>query len=124
MQKKGHSFELLGTIAHLGPRTNTFGAIARLHNCVSRSIHDFFQEQGFLYVHTPIITSSDCEGAGEMFKVSTLKLDALPRKDGAVDFTHDFFHRPAYITVSVQLQVQSFACSLGKGYTFGRTCRA
>src|SRR5260370_30872245 len=85
MQKKGHSFEFLRTIAHLRPRTNTFGAIARLRNCVSRSIHDFFQEQGFLYLHTPIITCSDCEGAGEMFKVTALDFDKLPRKDGKCD---------------------------------------
>src|SRR5947209_1566358 len=124
LQKKGHSFEFLRGIAHLRPRTNTFGAIARVRNCVSRSIHDFFQEQGFLYIHTPIITSSDCEGAGELFKVTTLKLDALPRKDGALDFAHDFFHRPAYLTVSGQLQVEAFACSLGKVYTFGPTFRA
>src|SRR5436305_2309850 len=111
MQKKGHSFEFLRTIAHLRPRTNTFGAVTRVRNCVSRSIHDFFQEQGFLYIHPPIITSSDCEGAGELFKVTTLNLDAVPRKDGAVDFSHDFFHRPAYLTVSGQLQVEAFACS-------------
>src|SRR5437899_3318171 len=124
LQKKGHTFEFLRTIAHLRPRTNTFGAIARLRNCVSRSIHDFFQEQGFLYIHTPIITASDCEGAGEMFKVTTLDLDKLPRKDGAVDFSQDFFGRPAYLTVSGQLEGEIFACSLGKVYTFGPTFRA
>src|SRR6266478_6657012 len=124
IQKKGATFEFLRTKAHLRPRTNTFGAIARLRNCVSKSIHDFFQEQGFLYIHTPIITSSDCEGAGELFKVTTLKLDAVPRKDAAVDFTHDFFHRPTYLTVSGQLQVEAFACSLGKVYTLGPTFRA
>src|SRR5262245_59056844 len=86
LQKKGHSMEFLRTIAHLRPRANPFGAVTRVRHCVSRSIHDFFQEQGFLYVHTPIITSSDCEGAGEMFRVSTLKLDSVPRKEGAVDF--------------------------------------
>src|SRR5437763_8044397 len=99
LQKKGHSFEFLRTIAHLRPRTNTFGAITRLRNCVSRSIHDFFQEQGFLYIHPPIITASDCEGAGEMFKVTTLKLDQLPKKDGQIDFELDFFQSPAYLTV-------------------------
>jgi asparaginyl-tRNA synthetase len=124
MQKKGHSFEFLRTIAHLRPRTNTFGAIARVRNRVSRSIHDFFQEQGFLYVHAPIITASDCEGAGEMFKVSTLDLANVPRQEGAVDFTRDFFHRPTYLTVSGQLQAEIFACGLGKVYTFGPTFRA
>src|SRR5262249_20700889 len=103
MQKKGHSFEFLRTIAHLRPRTNTFGAIARVRNQVSRSIHEFFQEQGFLYIHPPIITASDCEGAGEMFKVTTLNLADVPRDKGVVDFTKDFFHRPTYLTVSGQL---------------------
>jgi asparaginyl-tRNA synthetase len=124
LQKKGHSFEFLRTIAHLRPRTNTFGAIMRVRNCVSRSIHDFFQEQGFLYIHTPIITASDCEGAGQMFKVSTLDLLKLPRKDGGVDFSQDFFGQPAYLTVSGQLEAEIFACSLGKVYTFGPTFRA
>src|SRR5206468_7181052 len=124
LQKKGHSFEFLRTIAHLRPRTNTFGAIARLRNCVSRSIHDFFQEQGFLYIHTPIITSSDCEGAGALFRVTMLDPANVPRNGPAVDFTKDFFHRPTFLTVSGQLQVESFACSLGKVYTFGPTFRA
>src|SRR5262245_43614209 len=124
LQKKGHSFEFLRTIAHLRPRTNTFGAMARIRNCVCRSIHDFFQEQGFLYIHTPIITASDCEGAGEMFKVTTLNPAQLPRKDGAVDFSQDFFGRPAFLTVSGQLQAEIFACALGKVYTFGPTFRA
>jgi asparaginyl-tRNA synthetase len=124
LQKKGHSFEFLRTIAHLRPRTNTFGAIARLRNCVSRSIHDFFQEEGFLYIHTPIVTSSDCEGAGALFRVTTLDPAAVPRNGPAVDFTKDFFHRPTYLTVSGQLQVEAFACSLGKVYTFGPTFRA
>jgi asparaginyl-tRNA synthetase len=140
LQKKGHSFEFLRTIAHLRPRTNTFGAIARIRNCVSRSIHDFFQEQGFLYIHTPIITSSDCEGAGELFKVTTLNLAEMPlaavspsppsplpqgeRAKTAVDFTKDFFGRPTYLTVSGQLQAEIFACGLGKVYTFGPTFRA
>jgi asparaginyl-tRNA synthetase len=125
LQKKGHSFEFLRTIAHLRPRTNTFGAIARVRNQVCRSIHDFFQEQGFLYVHPPIITASDCEGAGEMFKVTTLDLASPPRKpDQTVDYSHDFFHRPAFLTVSGQLEAEIFACSLGKVYTFGPTFRA
>ena len=124
LQKKGHSFEFLRTIAHLRPRTNTFGAIARLRNCVSRSIHEFFQERGFFYIHAPIITASDCEGAGELFKVTTLNLAQVPRKDGEVDFTQDFFDRPTYLTVSGQLQAEAFACGLGKVYTFGPTFRA
>ena len=146
LQKKGHSFEFLRTIAHLRPRTNTFGAIARVRNCVCRSIHNFFQEQGFLYIHTPIITGSDCEGAGALFRVTTLdpakvpilspsgghqapELDTpqgahAPRSESGVDFSKDFFHRPTYLTVSGQLQVEAFACSLGKVYTFGPTFRA
>jgi asparaginyl-tRNA synthetase len=128
LQKKNHSWEFLRTIAHLRPRTNTFGAIARLRNQVCRSIHDFFQEQGFLYIHSPIITASDCEGAGELFKVTTLDLAKLPRAAGGgqagIDFSHDFFHRPAFLTVSGQLNAEIFACSLGKVYTFGPTFRA
>ena len=124
LQKKRHSFEFLRTLAHLRPRTNTFGAIARVRNCVCRSIHNFFQEQQFLYVHSPIITASDCEGAGEMFKVSTLDLARLPRQNGSIDFTQDFFGRPAFLTVSGQLEAEIFACSLGKVYTFGPTFRA
>ncbi len=124
LQKKRHSFEFLRTLAHLRPRTNTFGAIARVRNCVSRSIHGFFQERGFLYVHTPIITASDCEGAGEMFKVTTLDLAKIPRGEKGVDFEKDFFARPAYLTVSGQLQGEIFACALGKVYTFGPTFRA
>jgi asparaginyl-tRNA synthetase len=124
LQKKRHSFEFLRTIAHLRPRTNTFGAIARLRNCICRSIHNFFQEDGFLYVHAPIITASDCEGAGEMFKVTTLDLAKVPKMEAAVDYERDFFHRPSYLTVSGQLQAEIFACSLGKVYTFGPTFRA
>ncbi len=126
LQKKGHSFEFLRTMAHLRPRTNTFGAIARVRNCVCRSIHNFFQEQGFLYIHTPIITGSDCEGAGALFRVTTLELTKIPigLPKGGVDFSKDFFHRPTYLTVSGQLQVEAFACSLGKVYTFGPTFRA
>lgn len=124
LQKKGHSMEFLRTIAHLRPRTNTFGAVMRVRNCVSRSIHDFFQEQGFLYVHPPIITASDCEGAGEMFKVTTLDVGKLPRKDGEIDYTQDFFGRRTFLTVSGQLEAEIFACALGKVYTFGPTFRA
>ncbi len=124
LQKKHHSFEFLRTIAHLRPRTNTLGAVMRVRNCVSRSIHDFFQERGFLYVHTPIITSSDCEGAGQLFRVTTLNLADVPKDKGAVDFTKDFFERPTFLTVSGQLEGETFACSLGKIYTFGPTFRA
>ncbi|HEX4130610.1 MAG TPA: asparagine--tRNA ligase [Pirellulales bacterium] len=124
LQKKQHSFEFLRTIAHLRPRTNTFGAIARIRNQVCRSIHNFFQEEGFLYIHPPIITASDCEGAGEMFKVTTLDLEKLPKLEGRVDYTQDFFNKPAYLTVSGQLQAEAFACALGKVYTFGPTFRA
>lgn len=124
LQKKGHTFEFLRTIAHLRPRTNTFGAIARLRHRVSKTIHDFFDERGFLYVHTPVITASDCEGAGALFRVSTIDPAAVPKADGHVDYTKDFFGKPAYLTVSGQLQVETFACALGKVYTFGPTFRA
>ena len=125
LQKKGHTFEFLRGIAHLRPRTNTFGAIARLRHRVSKTIHDFFDEQGFYYIHTPIITASDCEGAGALFRVTTLDLEQLPRTpDQTVDYAQDFFGKPAFLTVSGQLQVESFACSLGKVYTFGPTFRA
>jgi asparaginyl-tRNA synthetase len=133
LQKKGHSLEFLRTIAHLRPRTNTFGAVARVRNCVSNSIHQYFQERGFLYVHTPIITASDCEGAGAMFQVTTLDLAKIPQKPAenaaaekgpGIDFSLDFFDRPAYLTVSGQLEAETFACALGKTYTFGPTFRA
>ena len=124
LQKKGHSFEFLREIAHLRPRTNTFGAVARLRHQVSMSIHQFFHERGFYYVHTPIITASDCEGAGALFRVSTIDPDAAPKAEGKVDYTKDFFHKPAYLTVSGQLQGEAFACALGKIYTFGPTFRA
>src|SRR4051812_12131649 len=125
LQKKGHSFEFLRTIAHLRPRTNTFGAIARLRNQVSKSIHDFFQERGFLYIHTPIVTASDCEGAGALFRVTTIDPEKAPRAEGGrIDYTKDFFSKPTFLTVSGQLQVESFACSMGKVYTFGPTFRA
>jgi len=124
LQKKRHSMEKLREWAHLRPRTNTFGAVARVRNCISRSIHNFFQEEGFLYINTPIITASDCEGAGEMFQVTTLNLNEVPKADGKVDFTQDFFDRPAYLTVSGQLNAEIYACALGKVYTFGPTFRA
>jgi asparaginyl-tRNA synthetase len=125
LQKKRHSFEKLREWAHLRPRTNTFGAVARVRNRISRSIHDFFQEEGFLYLHTPIITASDCEGAGAMFRVSTLDPAAAPRNEkGEVDYAQDFFHRPAFLTVSGQLEGEIYATALGKIYTFGPTFRA
>lgn len=124
LQKKRHSFEKLREWAHLRPRTNTFGAVARVRNCISRSIHNFFQEDGFLYVNTPIITASDCEGAGELFKVTTLDPAAAPQKDGQVDYSADFFSRASYLTVSGQLEAEIYACALGKVYTFGPTFRA
>ena len=126
LQKKGHTFEFLREIAHLRPRTNTFGAIARVRNCVTNSIHRFFQSRGFLCVHTPIITTSDCEGAGEMFQVTTLSLDRLaqgtPTK--TVDYGHDFFGKRASLTVSGQLEGEIFATAVGPIYTFGPTFRA
>jgi asparaginyl-tRNA synthetase len=124
LQKKRHSFEKLREWAHLRPRTNSFSAVTRVRNCVSRSIHNFFQEEGFVYIHTPIITASDCEGAGEMFRVTTLDLDQVPKKDGQIDYTLDFFDRPAYLTVSGQLEAEVFATALSKVYTFGPTFRA
>ncbi len=124
LQKKRHSFEFLRTLAHLRPRTNTFGAVARVRNCVCNSIHQFFQEEGFLYVHTPVITASDCEGAGEMFRVTILDPVNPPKQGPPVDFAQDFFDRPTFLTVSGQLEAEIFACALGKAYTFGPTFRA
>ncbi len=124
LQKKRHSFEFLRTIAHLRPRTNTFGAVARVRNAVSFAIHKFFQDRGFVYIHTPIITGSDCEGAGEMFRVTALDLDNLPLKDGRVDYSRDFFEVPANLTVSGQLEAEIYALALGDVYTFGPTFRA
>ncbi|MBP9093628.1 asparagine--tRNA ligase [bacterium] len=125
LQKKGTSYEFLRTIAHLRPRTNTFGAVARVRNEICTSIHKFFQDRKFVYVHTPIITGSDCEGAGQMFKVTTLDLDHLPRKDdGTVDFEQDFFGKPTSLTVSGQLEGEIYATALSNVYTFGPTFRA
>lgn len=124
-QKKGPSLEFLREQAHLRPRTNTFGAVARVRNQVCMSIHNFFQEQGFYYIHPPIITGSDCEGAGQMFRVTTLDYTKPPRNEiGAIDFSKDFFGRSTYLTVSGQLEAEIFACALGKVYTFGPTFRA
>lgn len=125
LQKKGTSYEFLRTIAHLRPRTNTFGAVARVRNQICSSIHSFFQKRGFLYVHTPIITGSDCEGAGQMFKVTTLDFDKIPRKeDNTVDFEQDFFGKPTNLTVSGQLEGEIYATALSNIYTFGPTFRA
>jgi asparaginyl-tRNA synthetase len=125
LQKKRHSFEFLRTIAHLRPRTNTQGAVTRLRNALACATHAFFQERGFLYVQTPIITASDCEGAGQQFLVTTLDLNKPPRhSDGTVDFSHDFFGKPAYLTVSGQLNGEAYACALSDIYTFGPTFRA
>ena len=125
LQKKRHSFEFLREIAHLRPRTNTFGAVARVRNHLSYAIHTFFQERGFLYVHTPVITASDAEGAGELFQVTTLDLNSIARSPAAeIDYTKDFFSRRAYLTVSGQLNVESYACALSNVYTFGPTFRA
>jgi asparaginyl-tRNA synthetase len=124
LQKKRHSFEFLRTIAHLRPRTNTFGAVARVRNAVSFAIHTFFQERGFIYVHTPIITGSDCEGAGAMFKVTSLDLERIPTVEGRVDFSKDFFGSQANLTVSGQLEAEVYALALGDVYTFGPTFRA
>jgi asparaginyl-tRNA synthetase len=125
IQPKQHSFEFLRTVAHLRPRTNTFGAIARVRHTLAMAIHRFFDERGFYWVHTPIITTSDAEGAGEMFRVSTLDLLHLPRTpDGQVDFSQDFFGRPAGLTVSGQLNVEAYCQALSNVYTFGPTFRA
>jgi len=126
LQKKAHSFEFLRDIAHLRPRTNTFGAIARVRNALSFAIHKFFQERSFLYLHAPIITTSDCEGAGQMFQVTTLDLAKLSAsKTGpGPDFTEDFFGKRASLTVSGQLEGETYACALGDCYTFGPTFRA
>ena len=125
LQKKRHSFEKLREWAHLRPRTNTFGAVARIRNCICNSIHQFFQEQNFLYVHTPIITASDCEGAGEMFQVTTMDLEHVAKNQiENLNYDFDFFDRPSYLTVSGQLCVETYCCSLGKVYTFGPTFRA
>ena len=122
---KRHTFEYLREVAHLRVRTNTFGAVARIRHCLSQAIHQFYDEQGFFWVHTPIITANDCEGAGEMFRVSTLDLANLPRTaEGAVDFEQDFFGKQAHLTVSGQLNVETYCLALGKVYTFGPTFRA
>ena len=133
LQKKRHTFEFLRDIAHLRARTNTFGAVARVRNQMAFAVHNFFQEHGFQYVHTPLITASDCEGAGEMFQVSTLNMQEIVRKalkdkvdpaTFAVDYKQDFFEREAYLTVSGQLEIETYATALSRVYTFGPTFRA
>jgi len=124
LQKKRHSFEFLRQIAHLRPRTNTIGAVTRVRNRLSYAIHQFFQERGFYYIQTPIITTSDCEGAGDVFRVTSLDLTALPQAGPSELYQQDFFGRPTYLTVSGQLQAEIYALSLGKVYTFGPTFRA
>ena len=124
LQKKRHSFEYLRTISHLRPRTNTFQAVFRVRSLTAYAIHKFFQERDFVYVHTPLITGSDCEGAGEMFQVTTMDLNDVPKKDGAVDFSQDFFGKPTNLTVSGQLNGETYAMAFKNIYTFGPTFRA
>ena len=125
LQKKRHSFEYLRTIAHLRPRTNTFQAVFRVRSLTAYALHKFFQERGFVYVHTPIITGSDCEGAGEMFRVTTMDMENVPKtENGAVDYTQDFFGKETSLTVSGQLNGETYAQAFGNVYTFGPTFRA
>lgn len=124
LQKKGHSFEFLRTINHLRPRTNTFLSVFRVRSLVAQAIHKFFADRGFVYAHTPIITGSDCEGAGEMFRVTTMDLANIPKQDGKIDYSRDFFGKEAGLTVSGQLEAETFAMAFSKVYTFGPTFRA
>ena len=125
LQKKGHTPEFLREIAHLRPRSNLFGSVFRARSRLAFAIHTFFQERGFVYVHTPIITGSDCEGAGELFRVTSINAKNPPRRpDGEIDYARDFFARPTYLTVSGQLEAEAFALALSKVYTFGPTFRA
>ncbi|SFO78027.1 asparaginyl-tRNA synthetase [Enterovibrio norvegicus DSM 15893] len=125
MAKTRHSIEYLREVAHLRPRTNVIGAVARVRNCLSQAIHRFYHEQGYFWVSAPLITASDAEGAGEMFRVSTLDMENLPRTDeGKVDFNEDFFGKETFLTVSGQLNAEAYACALSKVYTFGPTFRA
>lgn len=125
LQKKHHSFEFLRTIAHLRPRTNTLGAVTRVRSALAYATHKFFQERGFMYLHSPIITAADCEGAGEMFRVTTQDLEHPARtSQGVIDYSQDFFGRPAFLTVSGQLNAEIYACSHSDVYTFGPTFRA
>ena len=125
LQKKRHTVEYLRTVAHLRPRTNTFSAVFRVRSVLSYAIHKFFQEKDFVYVHTPLITGSDCEGAGEMFNLNTFDLANVPKtEDGKVDFSKDFFAKPAHLTVSGQLNAETYASAFRNVYTFGTTFRA
>ncbi|MEZ8144239.1 asparagine--tRNA ligase [Enterovibrio norvegicus FF-33] len=125
MAKTRHSIEYLREVAHLRPRTNVIGSVARVRNCLSQAIHRFYHEQGYFWVSAPLITASDAEGAGEMFRVSTLDMENLPRTDeGKVDFNEDFFGKETFLTVSGQLNAEAYACALSKVYTFGPTFRA
>ena len=125
LQKKGHTVEFLREIPHLRARTNRFGAMFRVRSRLAYAVHNFFQARGFAYVHTPLITTSDCEGAGELFRVTTLPLDALPKtSEGKIDYAQDFFARQSFLTVSGQLEAETLACALGNVYTFGPTFRA
>ena len=122
--KKRHTFEYLRTVAHLRPRTNTYGAITRVRTTLANAIHNYFFEQGFHWINTPLITASDCEGAGELFRVSTLDLVNLPVNDGRVDFSEDFFGTESFLTVSGQLNVEAYCLAMSRVYTFGPTFRA
>ena len=125
IQQKRHTFEFLRTQAHLRPRTNTFGAVARVRSAMSAAIHEFFQSRGFIYIHTPIITASDCEGAGQLFRVTAIEHDNPARgADGRTDYSQDFFARSTYLTVSGQLEAEVYACAMSNVYTFGPTFRA
>lgn len=124
LQKKGHTLEFLREQMHLRPRSNTLGAVFRVRSVAAMAVHQFFQDRGFYYVHTPIITTSDCEGAGEMFRVTTLDLANIPKTNGAIDYSHDFFKEAAGLTVSGQLEGEIFATALSLIYTFGPTFRA
>jgi asparaginyl-tRNA synthetase len=124
LQKKGHTPEFLREIAHLRPRSNLFGCVFRVRSRLAFAVHQFFQDRGFIYIHTPIITGSDCEGAGELFRVSTIDIENPPRKNGDIDYARDFFARQTYLTVSGQLEAEAFACALTNVYTFGPTFRA
>ena len=124
LQKKRHSFEFLRTLGHIRTRTNTLGAVMRVRNTCANAVHQFFQQQGFLWVHTPIITTNDCEGAGELFNVTRFNLKDVPKENGEVDYSQDFFGRQAYLTVSGQLEAEAMALTFDRVYTFGPTFRA
>jgi asparaginyl-tRNA synthetase len=125
IQAKRHTLEFLREVAHLRPRTNTLSAVTRIRHCLAQAVHRFFHEKGFFWIHTPIITSSDCEGAGEMFRISTLDLMNVPKNDqGQVDFSKDFFGKETFLTVSGQLNVEAYCMAMSKVYTFGPTFRA